>query len=91
MILSKDKPTIVGRQPNEKSWENLRSLMNFNFIFRVTDRNANKRYLKGFSGLRKMVNDDKLFYKLCDKALTSSKHKPTYLIRNRLRIVFVSK
>ena len=82
-------------RPGLKQKNRTNVLINQNFIIRVLENpkeNTTKNTrLTTANKLATFVLDDKMILKLFDKVLDGGKDKYSFLIRNRLKIDFVSK
>lgn len=78
-----------------KSSNRTNAFINKNFIIRVEVKNNNepksKTVLTSANKLSNYILDDKLKSSLFNKVLSNGLYKHTFLIRNRLKIVFQSK
>lgn len=71
------------------------AIINKNFLIRVLENpkqnSVKNTKLRTANTISPLINDDKLKMKLFEKVLNGELDKYTFLIRNRLKIVFCSK
>ena len=83
------RPTEIKN--NIMSYEELKTVINRNFVIRYKYDTSSKTYLIGAGNYYKLLEDKKLALKHFNKALNSAMDKTTIKLRRGLKIDFCSK